>query len=472
MKNPMHDPTRVGNSLPAFPWPKKIAGDFMVFVTRWITVLALVAFLTPASPVWSQDYSMYFDTSETAPSGSSIQIRCMLDNPGGDIAGWSFAVCEETVNNDYDFTAAVSGEAAMTANGGSPAAFDEITVCPGEGVIQGVVVDFVGINSLPAASGYEMIVIDVTLLGPDDTFTTVEYCNAILCTGGSAPTETLVVPPGGSAPIIPEQVPGTIEIGGLPPFGLDASFATASADQGTTVDAEITVNAPLEYYGISLGLAHDASKLDLIAAEPGTTLQSLNGGAGPDFLLIDLEPVGAAGLVVAAVGSTEPGTPEALPAGTSEQLITAQYEIAQNAALGLTSLQFSNELIPAPGSPATETLISLGNQAAILTTSTSNLEITEAPLGTAFKRGDFDANGNVNLADPINILNYQFSGGAAPTCLKIMDIDDSGNIQLNDPVLLLTYLFSGGAAPSEPFDSCGIDPTEDTITCDSFDACP
>ena len=93
-------------------------------------------------------------------------------------------------------------------------------------------------------------------------------------------------------------------------------------------------------------------------------------------------------------------------------------------------------------------------------------------IGKLPKRGDFDANGNVNLADPINILNYQFSGGAAPTCLKIMDIDDSGNIQLNDPVLLLTYLFSGGAAPSEPFDSCGIDPTEDTITCDSFDACP
>ena len=93
-------------------------------------------------------------------------------------------------------------------------------------------------------------------------------------------------------------------------------------------------------------------------------------------------------------------------------------------------------------------------------------------MGQPFQRGDFDASGNVNLADPINILNYQFNNGAEPNCLKIMDIDDNGLIQLNDPVLLLSYLFSNGAAPAAPFDSCGIDPTEDSISCDSFDFCP
>ena len=444
----------------------------MVNVSRGIILLALITLMAPASIAWSQDYSMYFDTSETAPSGSSIQIRCMLDNPGGDIAGWSFAVCEETTNNDYDFTNATSGQAAMTANGGSPAAFDEITVCPGEGIIQGVVVDFVGINSLPANAGYEMIVIDVDLLGPDDTFASVEYCNAILCTGGSAPTETLVVPPGGSAPIIPEQSPGLIEIGGLPPFSLSAAFSDSTADQGATVDAEVSVNAPIDYYGFSMGLAHDGSNLSLVSVEPGTSLQSVNGGAGPEFLLIDLDPVGASGMVVACIASTDPQDLNPLPIGSEEQLVTAQYEVLPTAAAGLTSLDFSNDLIPAQGSPATPILISLGNEPAIVTTSGASLEITEAPLGTAFQRGDFDANGNVNLADPINILNYQFSGGAEPTCLKIMDIDDSGNIQLNDPVLLLTYLFSNGAPPAAPFDNCGIDPTDDSITCESFDACP
>ena len=209
----------------------------------------------------------------------------------------------------------------------------------------------------------------------------------------------------------------------------------------------------------------------------GKTTSSVNLAAGlarqgKRVLLIDLDPVGASGMVVACIASTESGALNTLPIGPEEQLVTAQYEVLPTAAVGLTSLNFSGDLIPAQGSPATPILISLGNEPAIVTTSSANLEITEAPLGTAFQRGDFDANGNVNLADPINILNYQFSGGAEPTCLKIMDIDDSGNIQLNDPVLLLTYLFSNGAPPAAPFDRCGIDPTDDSITCESFDACP
>ena len=443
----------------------------MVNVSRWIISLALITFMTPASIAWSQDYSMYFDTSETAPSGSSIQIRCMLDNPTGVLAGWSIAVCEDTVSDDYNFTAAVSGEAALTANGGSPAAFDELTVCPGEGIIQGVVVDFVGQNSLPAGTGHEMAVIDVELLGPDDTFAPVSYCDATLCSGSATPTETLVVPPGGIA-VVPTQLSGLIEIGGLPPFNLTAAFSNPSAEQGTTVGAEITANAPIAYYGFSLGLAHDGSNLNLLSAEAGTSLQSVNGGAGPEFLLIDLDPVGASGLVVACIASTESGSLETLPTGSDEQLVTCQYEVLPTATVGFTGLDFSGELIPAQGSPATPILISLGSEPAIVTTSGDSVEITEAPLGTPFQRGDFDANGNVNIADPINILNYQFNNGAEPTCEKIMDIDDSGQIQLNDPILLLTYLFSNGAPPAAPFDSCGIDPTDDSITCESFDACP
>ncbi|MAJ28099.1 hypothetical protein CBD41_01610 [bacterium TMED181] len=444
----------------------------MISVKQWISVLALLAFLAPTSLVWSQDYSMYFDTSETAPSGSSIQIRCLLDNPAGAIAGWSFAVCEENTDNFYDFTNAADGQATLTANGGAPAAFAELTICPGEGVIQGVVVDFVGINSLPSGAGYEMVVIDMDLLGPDDTFATVDYCNAAFGCSTSSPTETLVVPPGGVGGVVPEQIQGLIEIGGLPPFSLSTATSVTSADQGSGFSAEILVNAPLEYYGFSLGLAHDENQLSLASAGAGAGLEGLNGGAGPEFLLIDLDPVGAAGLVVACVASTESGALSTLPAGDAEQLITVDYDILTTATVGSTSIDFSGDLVPAAGSPATPILISLGNQAAIVSTNGSSIQITEAPLGQPFQRGDFDASGNVNLADPINILNYQFNNGAEPNCLKIMDIDDNGLIQLNDPVLLLSYLFSNGAAPAAPFDSCGIDPTEDSISCDSFDFCP
>ncbi len=481
----------VGKSLPALTdseaavasdrdWPagkevprsRRDTGDQMISVPRWITSMALLTLLALPQVSWSQDYSMYFDTSETAPSGSSIQIRCLLDNPGGNLAGWSFAVCEDTSANDYDFTEASHGDGTLTANGGSPAAFAELTVCPGEGIIQGVVIDFVGINELPIGSEYEMIVIDVDLLGPDDTFSPVAYCNSSFSCSTSSPTETLVVPPGGGGGIVPEQIEGLIEIGGLPPFSLSASTSAPSAEQGTSVGLDITVDAPLEYYGFSFGLAHDGAQLTLVSAQAGASLQALNGGAGPEYFLPILDPVGADGLVIACIASTESGSLSTIPPGTDEHLVSASYDVLATAVPGQTSFNFTESLVPAPGSPATPILISLGNIAAIVNTSGANLEVTEAPLGTPFKRGDFDANGNVNLADPINILQYQFNNGPEPSCLKIIDIDDSGSIQLNDPVLLLTYLFSGGEPPEEPFDSCGIDPTEDTITCESFDACP
>jgi len=160
----------------------------------------------------SGDYTMYFDTSEAGQSGSTIQIRCMLDNPGGDLYGWSYAVCEETVNNDYDITGAVSGAATLSANGGSPPSFEEIIVCPDEGVIHGVVVDYIKVNTLPAGTGHEMLVVDVFLHGPDETIAPVDYCTSNLCSI-FGPYETIVVPPGGSAVLIPQQLTGWIMMG-------------------------------------------------------------------------------------------------------------------------------------------------------------------------------------------------------------------------------------------------------------------
>ena len=108
----------------------------------------------------------------------------------------------------------------------------------------------------------------------------------------------------------------------------------------------------------------------------------------------------------------------------------------------------------------------------MVNTSNASIEIIEGVVGVQFTRGDYDGDGAVNLADPINLLQYMFNGGPAPSCEKIGDMDDDGSIALGDPIVLLSYLFSGGPAPAEPFENCGIDPTEDTLTCESFNGCP
>ncbi len=52
-----------------------------------------------------------------------------------------------------------------------------------------------------------------------------------------------------------------------------------------------------------------------------------------------------------------------------------------------------------------------------------------------------------------------------------MDVNDDSTVNLTDAVHLLSFLFSAGPAPSAPFAECGRDPTEDGLTCASYDPC-
>ncbi len=88
-----------------------------------------------------------------------------------------------------------------------------------------------------------------------------------------------------------------------------------------------------------------------------------------------------------------------------------------------------------------------------------------------FRRVDANADGAVNLSDPVAILAYLFQGGDAPSCLQAADSDDDGAVNLTDAVVALSFLFQGGARPPAPFNGCGEDRTPDTLGCESYAPC-
>jgi hypothetical protein len=47
----------------------------------------------------------------------------------------------------------------------------------------------------------------------------------------------------------------------------------------------------------------------------------------------------------------------------------------------------------------------------------------------------------------------------------------SADQEITDAVYLLNFLFLGGRAPVNPFPKCGLDPTEDELSCESFESC-
>jgi WD40 repeat protein len=95
-----------------------------------------------------------------------------------------------------------------------------------------------------------------------------------------------------------------------------------------------------------------------------------------------------------------------------------------------------------------------------------------------FRRGDFNADGVVNLTDAISALLHLFRGGSSPPCLETADVDNGGRIDLADPIYLLNHLFLGGPPPAPPWsgeDPCGLDTDQQgspgDLGCGTFAAC-
>jgi len=88
-----------------------------------------------------------------------------------------------------------------------------------------------------------------------------------------------------------------------------------------------------------------------------------------------------------------------------------------------------------------------------------------------FIRGDVNADGAVNIGDPIFTLNYLFAGGLQPQCMAAADTNLDGAVNVGDPIYTLQYLFAGGPPPPAPFPSCGVPPGAEALPCAAFPPC-
>jgi len=99
------------------------------------------------------------------------------------------------------------------------------------------------------------------------------------------------------------------------------------------------------------------------------------------------------------------------------------------------------------------------------TPDTLDCTLTQCRMST-FTRGDVDCNGVVDSQDSVFLDNFLL-GGAAPFCLDAADVNDDGIVTSADLSYLSAYLNSAGPQPPAPFPAPCIDPTCDTLPCDS-----
>jgi len=84
-----------------------------------------------------------------------------------------------------------------------------------------------------------------------------------------------------------------------------------------------------------------------------------------------------------------------------------------------------------------------------------------------FVRGDANADGSVNVTDAVHFLSHLYPPDFV--CEDAADFNDDGQLNTSDAAYFLQH-FTPPSFP-EPNDTCGFDPTEDQLTCNSFPPC-
>lgn len=230
----------------------------------------------------------------------------------------------------------------------------------------------------------------------------------------------------------------------------------------TGVEQFIAGTTPDSFSGYSVGMSFDPVMLSASAVDLTGTVAD-----GADFVAPNIDNV-AGWITIGVVLDITPPIDTSLPAGVDQPLVRTLFEVDPGATDGDTSALVLEESI---GDPAVQPVITVGSgfsEVPFLVSGT----FTVGAVAGQFIRGDSNADGGFDIADPVNTLAFLFSGGAPLTCMDAGDANDDGGIDISDAVFSLSALFSGGASPSAPHPSCGIDPTADTLTCDSFAACP
>ncbi len=87
-----------------------------------------------------------------------------------------------------------------------------------------------------------------------------------------------------------------------------------------------------------------------------------------------------------------------------------------------------------------------------------------------YTRGDVNDDGAVDVADPISLLGFLFSGGLAPGCEDAADGNDDGDLNVADGITILNFLFVGSGPLPDPT-ACDVDPTDDMLDCADSASC-
>ena len=447
------------------------------------------------------------DVGGNPGSVHSLELTCTMSQGGdadGGAQGWSISIaaegCVEITGITTDGTAAADvsqgglrntgfekSETTTEAGAGTP--------CEGlNGAVSAVVLSFVQPITLPGDSVSEIAKVAVSATIPEeDGSGSVSYASG--CKGAGQPVENTVTWNGqtvdpsfanadvnclvvvtceGASPNLIFQAESLGQEGGLNAGMLsesvddDAGLSVAVPTGGTgAVDvfaAIVSNNAAGDgVQGWSLSASVNGGINIVGATTEGTAAADVSQGGLRNTGFEKTEVVdpdnndGQQGAVSAVVLSfTMPITLDVVGTATILGIsIESASEQGSDAITG--SISWEDGLIGA-GQPVANVATVGGASADFCAKQTLGVSFTEIEdLRNSFLRGDVNSDGKMDIADPINVVNYLFRSGPAPSCEDAADANDDSNVDVTDVMLMINHQFRAGEAPSAPFPSCGRD---------------
>ena len=247
--------------------------------------------------------------------------------------------------------------------------------------------------------------------------------------------------------------------------------ATISAESGSglpgsTISLSVTLFTDVPAAAFSYGLRLDSAVATPTNLQLPPLLADINGGAGPDFLILDPFTT-FSGFAFGVILDFFGGPDGSIPGNTLHTITTFDVVIDAAAPSGVTAIELRDDLSD-PGFVPIDLIASDVAGVDMITTGVAGaLEVLALP---SFLRGDVNQNGAVTLSDATLLLAQLFQGVPMP-CPAAADFDGSGSTLIDDAIAIVGFLFDSGAPPPPPYPLCGTPASPSPLPCGNS-GCP
>ncbi len=226
---------------------------------------------------------------------------------------------------------------------------------------------------------------------------------------------------------------------------------------GQTVELEVAAFNIEPLQGFSLAVTFDPARLQILGAGVKDTITE---AVGAEYVAPKIDNDRGILILGVLLDTLPPFENQVIPA-SGLNLPIAKLQVQVVSALPdqeFTEVAFQD----GAGDPPIRNLFIVNNLSVEPRKENGRLTLLQ---GARFIRGDANDDEDLDISDPIRIINFIFFRTERVVCQKAADANDDGRIDIADALYILNYLFKGGPILPQPYPNPGIDPTRDDLPC-------